>query len=314
MKVSVIVPVYNVEKYIEKCLISIKNQTLKDFECLIINDGTKDKSVEIAKKVIADDNRFKIINKENGGLSDTKNVGINKANGEYLCFIDSDDYIDETLLEKTYNMAKKYDSDITCFDLYYVWDDRIEISKASYKEILKYQEDKNLLFINNSSNNKLYKTSFMKDKMFIKGMWYEDLAVTPIWMAKANNVSYVNEPLYYYIQREGSISHSADPRVFDIYKAIDNVQSNLKLSSKEIKKLYYNNCLIMTTLRIKDYEDKKIRLEYYKKNIELLSVRFSSWYRNVLFEDYNFKQKIIFTLLKLHLYNLVDNIYNKKTK
>ena len=117
MKVSVIVPVYNVEKYIEKCLLSIQNQTFTDFECLVINDGTKDKSIEVAKKVVGNDPRFRFFDKENGGLSDARNFGIEKASGEYLCFIDSDDYIHEELLELTYMMGKEYDSDIVCFDM-----------------------------------------------------------------------------------------------------------------------------------------------------------------------------------------------------
>ena len=82
MKVSVIVPVYNVERYIEKCLLSIKNQTLSDFECLIINDGTKDASIDVAKIVVGNDSRFKFFDKENGGLSDARNFGVEKANGE----------------------------------------------------------------------------------------------------------------------------------------------------------------------------------------------------------------------------------------
>ena len=96
--VSVIVPVYNVEKYISKCLELVKEQTLTDFECLIIDDGTKDNSIEKAIKVIGDDERFKIYHKVNGGLSDARNYGIDKATGEYLFFLDSDDYIDDTLL------------------------------------------------------------------------------------------------------------------------------------------------------------------------------------------------------------------------
>lgn len=240
MKVSVIVPVYNVEKYIGKCLASIKNQTLSDFECLIINDGTKDGSVDVAKKLVKDDARFKFFDKENGGLSDARNYGIDRASGEYLCFIDSDDYIDKELLELTYNMGKEYDSDIVCFDMYYVWEDgKLEYSWGSnYKGISNYKDNKEIIFSNNSANNKLYKTSFMQDKRFIKGMWYEDLAVIPTWIAMANNMAHVYKPLYYYVQRAGSITHNADKRLFDIYKAIDMVKNSLQLGVYEVRKLF----------------------------------------------------------------------------
>ena len=149
-KFSVIVPVYNVEKYISKCLKSVKAQTLTDFECLIIDDGTKDNSIEKAIEVIGDDERFKIYHKVNGGLSDARNYGIDKATGEYLFFLDSDDYIDDTLLEDTYNMAKKYDSDIVCFDMMYVYDNGEEkMSCGADFECKSYKDDKSVIFINN---------------------------------------------------------------------------------------------------------------------------------------------------------------------
>ena len=314
MKVSVIVPVYNVERYIEKCLLSIKNQTLSDFECLIINDGTKDASIAVAKIVVGSDSRFKFFDKENGGLSDARNFGIEKANGEYLCFIDSDDYIAPDLLELTYNMGKENDSDIVCFDMYYVNEDgSLEYSWGSnYKGISNYKDNKEIIFSNNSANNKIYKASFMKDKRFFKGMWYEDLAVIPTWIAAANNMAHVYKPLYYYVQRQGSITHKADIRIFDIYKAISMVKNKLQLGAYEVRGLFFENCLVMTTLRIKEISDKKTRIEYYKKNVELLEEQYPNWYSDVKSDkDYNFKQKIIFFLLHYKLFSLVERAYNK---
>ena len=314
MKVSVIVPVYNVEEYIEKCLLSIKNQTLEDFECLIINDGTKDNSIGVAKSVVLNDKRFKFFDKENGGLSDARNYGIDKANGEYLCFIDSDDYIDEKLLELTYNMGKKYDSDIVCFDMYYVNEDgSLEYSWGSnYNGTSNYKDNREIIFSNNSANNKIYKASFMKDKRFFKGMWYEDMAVIPTWIALANNMAHVSKPLYYYVQRAGSITHKADIRIFDIYKAIYMVKDKLQLGAYEVRGLFFENCLVMTTLRIRDISDRSTRIEYYKKNIELLEEQYPNWYSDVKEDkEFNVKQRIIFFLLHLRLFNLVERAYNK---
>ena len=314
MKVSVIVPVYNVEQYIEKCLLSIKDQTLTDFECLIINDGTKDNSVEVAKRVVGDDSRFKFFDKENGGLSDARNFGIEKASGEYLCFIDSDDYIAPDLLELTYKMGKENDSDIVCFDMYYVNEDgSLEYSWGSnYKGISNYKDNKEIIFSNNSANNKIYKASFMKDKRFFKGMWYEDMAVIPTWIAAANNMAHVYKPLYYYVQRQGSITHKADIRIFDIYKAISMVKNKLQLGAYEVRGLFFENCLVMTTLRIKEIGDKKTRIEYYKKNVELLEEQYPNWYSDVKKDvDYNFKQKVIFFLLHMKMIGLVERAYNK---
>ena len=313
-KVSVIVPVYNVEKYIEKCLESIKRQSFDDFECLIINDGTKDNSIEVAKRLVGNDDRFVFYDKENGGLSDARNYGIEKANGEYLSFIDSDDYIDEDLLKLAYDKATKHNSDIVCFDMIYEWENRnLEVSKgANFEEVTDYKENRNVVFINNSANNKLYKKEFLKDRRFIKGMWYEDLAVIPTWLAEANNVSYVDKPLYYYVQREGSITHHPDERLFDVYKALSMVKKELNLTSKDIKDLYFDNCLVMTTLRIKDFDDKATRLSYYKKNIELLNKEYPNWFNDVKKEKrYSLKQKIVFTLFHNEKIKLVDKIYNR---
>ena len=307
MRFSIIIPVYNVEMYISKCIESVKEQTLTDFECLIIDDGTKDKSIEKAIEAIGNDERFKIYHKTNGGLSDARNYGIDKATGEYLFFLDSDDYIGNTLLEDTYNMAKKCDSDIVCFDMMYVYDnDEEKISSGADFECKSYKDDKSVIFINNSSNNKIYRRSFMSDKRFIKGMWYEDLAVIPVWLSKANNVSHVGKPLYYYLQREGSISHSADPRIFDIYKALNIIKEELHT---DLTDLYLDNCLIMTTLRIRDIEDKDMRIDFYYKHVDYLDNDCPKWYDAIKNQDYNIKQKIVFFLLKHRMIKLLDRLY-----
>ncbi len=307
MRFSIIIPVYNVEKYISKCIESVKGQTLTDFECLIIDDGTKDKSIEKAIEAIGNDERFKIYHKVNGGLSDARNYGIDKATGEYLFFLDSDDYIGNTLLEDTYNMAKKHDSDIVCFDMMYVYDNGEEkISFGADFECKSYKDDKSVIFINNSSNNKIYRRNFMNDKRFIKGMWYEDLAVIPVWLSKANNVSHVCKPLYYYLQREGSISHSADPRIFDIYKALNIIKEELHT---DLTDLYLDNCLIMTTLRIRDIEDKDMRIDFYYKHVDYLDNDCPKWYDAIKNKDYNIKQKIVFFLLKHRMIKLLDRLY-----
>ena len=110
-KVSVIVPVYNVEKYIEKCLESLVNQTLKDIEIIIVNDGSKDKSEKIINKFLSKYKNIVYVEKQNGGLSDARNYGMKYAKGEYIAFLDSDDYVDTTIYEKMYNKAKEENAD-----------------------------------------------------------------------------------------------------------------------------------------------------------------------------------------------------------
>lgn len=313
MKFSVIVPVYNVEKYIEKCLSSIKTQSLNDFECLIIDDGSKDNSINIASDFIKDDDRFIIYHKENGGLSDARNYGIDKAKGEYICFVDSDDYIDEKLLEETYALAKKYDSDITTFDLYYEYENgNKDLAPGGYKEVSSYKEDKNILFINHSANNKIFKRDFLQDKRFIFGISYEDLASIPIWLAEANNVSYLAKPLYFYMQRGNSISHSYDERIFDIYKAIDNIKNNLNIKSEDINEIYLKQGLMALMLKIRNISDDKKRKEFYLMNANYLDKSYPDWYKNISKENISFKWKIVAYLLKHKNIFLLDKIYTKK--
>ena len=112
MKISVIVPVYNVEKYLTKCVDSIMNQTYKDLEIILVDDGSTDNSGKICDEYVKKDKRFKVIHKKNGGLSDARNVGIKNSTGEYLSFIDSDDYIDNDMIECLYNACIKNNADI----------------------------------------------------------------------------------------------------------------------------------------------------------------------------------------------------------
>ena len=189
----------------------------------------------------------------------------------------------------------------------YVYDNGDEkISYGADFECKSYKDDNSVIFINNSSNNKIYRRTFMNDKRFIKGMWYEDLAVIPVWLSKANNVSHVSKPLYYYLQREGSISHSADPRIFDIYKALNIIKEQLHT---DLTDLYLDNCLIMTTLRIRDIEDKNMRIDFYNKHINYLDNDCPKWYDAMKEKNYNIKQKIVFFLLKHRMIKLLDRLY-----
>ena len=315
MKVSVIVPVYNVQNYIEKCLLSIKNQSLKDFECLIIDDGSLDDSINIAHSLIDDDIRFSIYTKENGGLSDARNYGLDLAIGEYVCFVDSDDYIDTYMLERTYNVAKEEDSDVVCFDLFYEYENGKKVlAKGGYIRNTNYQEDKNTIFINHSANNKLFNRLFLSDYRFVYGLSYEDLASIPIWLGKANKVTYIPEGYYYYMQRDDSISHSYDTRIFDIYKALDNVKENLNLKSEDINELYIKQCLIELMLKIRSIKDPKQRKKYYSINSKLLNDNYPNWFNNkeLIKGGLSFKWRIIALLLRYNQSSLLDMLYKKK--
>lgn len=315
MKFSIIVPVYNVEKYIDKCISSIRNQSYPIFECIVVDDGSKDSSISIAKELIKDDERFIILSKQNGGLSDARNFGLNKASGDYVWFVDSDDFIEKNALELLKQHLDQQQSDIVCFDMIYLYpDNHTSISKGANFKITNFNENKHLINIDNSANSKIFKTSFLKGKKFPKGMWYEDLAVVTTWLIEATSVSYLEKALYYYLQREGSITQSADERVFDIYKAISMIKAKVHAKNIDIddliKQRYIDDCLIMTTLRIKNYSNRQKRLEYYALNLKKLEDNYPNWYMDAKNNSkYTFKQKMIFFLLKYKMFYLVDILY-----
>ena len=314
--VSIIVPIYNVETFLENCLVSIQNQTYKNIEVLMVNDGSKDDSFSIMEKFMKQDKRFIAMKKENGGLSDARNFGIAHAKGEYLLFIDGDDVIEKNMLEGMLDKASDEGCEIVVCDMLYQYPEGSS-KFASGGDFIKtsFEENHDLLLINNSACNKLYHRSLFDDVSFIKNLWYEDLATVPVLLAKANAVCKVNEAYYIYIQREGSIIHSASKKIFDIYTSITYVKeyfSHYHLDVAIINKLFIIHALDLTTLRIKDFDDKGIRVEYLSENMALLNQHYPDWYHNELVKGATWKKKVIYMLLRLNCYRLVLFLYRRK--
>ncbi len=178
--VSIIVPVYNVEKYLERCLDSLINQTLKDIEIICVNDGSKDNSANILEKYTKKDNRIIVLNQENAGLSVARNTGMKVVKGEYIGFVDSDDWVDLDFFEKLYIAAKKYECDIAVADFIREHPKKKKIRlNLKKEEIFEKPEDKYLIcktYREGCVWNKIYRTDFLKkiNLTFVEGMYYED--------------------------------------------------------------------------------------------------------------------------------------------
>lgn len=190
-KISVIVPVYNVEEYIEECLESIINQTLEDIEIIIVNDGTEDNSMKKIEKFLSDE-RIIVINKKNGGLSSARNLGIKLAEGEYISFVDSDDFIERTMLEDLYCASNNHDIIFSDFIFY---DEKSKKEIKNEREIL-FSENKGSCFYLYGSTvvwNKIYKREFLlKNNLFFKeGIIYEDELFTFKSSFLAEKIKYV---------------------------------------------------------------------------------------------------------------------------
>ena len=252
-KVSVIIPVYNTELYLNKCLDSVINQTLKEIEIICINDGSKDSSLDILKSYAKKDDRIIIIDKKNGGQGIARNIAIKKATGEYLGFVDSDDWIAPDMFEKMYASAKKYATDVTIceFKLYNPKTEEMKEPKwAKIQYESHYDEHPfhwsidilNTLNINTGPWNKIYRTEFVKknNAEFATKIIFEDVLFVFNCIFKGERMSYLREPFYicrYY--REGSTSSNTGRKQFDIFevfrlleKAIENISAFESMKTK----------------------------------------------------------------------------------
>lgn len=232
--ISIIVPVYNVEKYLEECIDSILNQTYKNLEIILVDDGSTDKSGIICEDYAKIDSRIKVIHKKNGGLSDARNVGIDKALGEFIIFVDSDDYIDKDMCQILINYVCEYNVDIVSCNFKKVFDNNIEEDNITYfKEKIKILTKEEVLkeyFLTLAPEifatwNKLYKKSlfFTDEKIrFPVNRLHEDIATTYRLYAESKKVILLNELLYNYRQRNNSIMKKIS------HKNIEDLIKNMK--------------------------------------------------------------------------------------
>jgi len=296
-KVSVIVPVYNTENYIEKCLNSLVNQTLEDLEIIVVNDGSTDNSENVLDKFIENyPDKIKYYKKENGGLSDARNFGLNYAKGEYIGFVDSDDFIDLFMYEKMYNLARKAEADIVECDFKWIYSDKTKIDTGiDYKN----KED----FFTNSRVmvcNKIIKKEVINNITFPKGLRYEDVEFFYKLLPSVNKISVLKEPLYYYIQRESSISNLQNKRTAEIFTILNNIlefykEKNIYEKYKiELEYMYIRFLLGSSFLRMVKIKDKKTRKELLQKTIDLLYEKFPNWKSNKILKTTKSKKNLYY--------------------
>ena len=212
ISVSVIVPIYNVELFLADCLDSIVNQTLQNIEIIAINDGSTDRSAEILEQYAQKDKRIKVITQENKGLSAARNVGINEAQGEFISFVDSDDWIDPAFLEKLYQAATAQEADIACCGIYWYGPEGkvtwiYEYPEASIALTLKEKLDKFRIPVWNKIYNR---QKLIKNNLFFReGVRFEDVYWSPIVMEKLGKAVWATGVYYHYRYNLASITKSS---------------------------------------------------------------------------------------------------------
>lgn len=216
--ISVIVPVYKVEEYLERCVSSIRNQTYTNLEIILVDDGSPDRSGEMCDAFAQQDSRIRVIHKENGGLSSARNAGMRVAKGEYIGFIDSDDWIDERMYETLYTLILKYEAQIAVCGLQCdhtngnvswfnpKYPDSKETEVFTTQDALReltYAEK-----ITNSACDKLFFREILEGLPLKEGIIFEDTQIMHRWMERADRIVYTPQPYYHYIMTDGSITRS----------------------------------------------------------------------------------------------------------
>ena len=303
-KVSVIVPIYNVEKYLEKCINSLLSQTLEDIQIILVNDGSKDNSGNIAKECEKNNkNRIIYVEKENGGLSDARNYGLKYATGDFIAFLDSDDYIEKNAYEEMYNKAIEENADYVECDFIWEFPNKIRVDKQ-----YPYKNKKEMLsFVRVVAWNKLIKRQLITDNNleFPKGLRYEDVEFTYKLIPFVNRFAYVDKPFIHYVQREDSIANVQNERTAEIFTVLDNViefykKNNIYEKYRDELEYNYARYLLCSSLkRMCKIKDKTIREKLLTESWKRLNSNFPNWKENVILKTVNIgKNKYMRTVNK----------------
>ncbi|MBQ9936950.1 MAG: glycosyltransferase [Oscillospiraceae bacterium] len=272
--ISVIISVYNVEKYLRRCIDSVINQTYKDLEIILVDDGSIDDCGKICDEYKVKDDRVKVIHKENGGVSSARNAGLDIATGSYIAFVDSDDYVAPEMYAKLYSEAvqNKYDV-VECNIVFDYASGKQHKYCLKEREFYSYQEMIRAIFeryMLASASNKIYKREVIADVRFKKDITIaEDLLFNSISLKKAKSVKVLEEGLYYYYQREDSVSHlvvsDGNFKEFDVLDIIRNESTSWK-TIRALDFWYIDRCIetLQNILKTGTYEEK---LEETRKRI-----------------------------------------------
>ena len=273
--ISVVIPAYNVEKYLDKCMNSVLNQSFTDFEVLLIDDGAKDSTVQLCDKYAEKDTRVKTYHKKNGGLSDARNAGINVARGKYVTFIDGDDYVKDNYLELLYNTLLKHCADISAVRIQKFYSDEmrnnikenlssISLSGLQALEYMFYQK-----MIDTSSCALLLPLEIAKNNPFPVGKFHEDEFTTYKYYATVKSVAISMQSAYFYRQRRDSIMHMLGQANIDELDAADNLVEECKIKWPKLvpaanSKKFSDYCQVL--MNIKNIKEEKIKEEKNKKS------------------------------------------------
>lgn len=298
LKVSIIIPIYNAEKYIERCIESCLAQTFENIEIIAINDGSSDNTKNILSKY-NENPKVCIYNNKNHGISYTRNFGITKSTGDFIMFVDSDDYLESQMIELLYNKAIKNDLDVVVCDYFEIVAKKRKKIKIVQFDNCSLLDNLNLVFeINASPWNKLFKSELIKkcNLRFPCNLKYEDLGYIPILLLNSKRIGKVNQCLYNYIIRSNSETTTVDNKVFDIFVILNILYDNYKKygihNSSEVEYLFIKK-LSIYNLQQKYNKDNKNAIAFINKSFQYLYNKYPNWQKNKYLKQENFCKRII---------------------
>lgn len=303
--ISIIVPVYKVEKYLCECVNSILAQTFKDIEVILVDDGSPDSSPAICDEFASKDTRVRVIHKQNGGLSDARNVGINEASGDYIAFIDSDDIIEKEMMESLLMVAQNEKADIVgCESETFTSDGTTKpiYHSSSEKQVFSSTDYLESLFFNRtdcSVCNKLFHRNAINNSRFVKGRNNEDIIFLSELLHKCSRIVQINKCFYHYRVTEGSITHVFNERSLDQYRNLPLIENNVgKYYTGLSNAWFFYKCNIIKTTATSIVRNKKRRTEPYRSTYNEAKDSLRKDYIKILrSKDINLRMKFAVSLV-----------------
>ena len=289
--ISVIIPVYNGEKYIRKCLDSVINQTKKEIEIVVVNDGSADNTESIIKEY--KDKRIKYFKNTNHGIGYSRNFGVSKSSGKYIMFLDSDDYIDKDECKLLYEKCLEDDLDISICDFYKVYNNNlIEVNLGDFKSSsLKDNPDIITEFLN--PWGKLYNKKILTDNKikFVENLKYEDAPFVIETFCNAKKIGKVNKALHYYVIHGNSETTVRDEKCFDILKIVDKIRKYTKDKEYLKDKIDKLTVRILTnyTIQQRMQKNKKIGMKFIDEAFSYLKKEVPDYKNNKYYENRGMK-------------------------
>lgn len=309
MDVSIIIPAYNVEKYIEQCLETVINQKTKySYEIICINDGSTDKTINILEKY---QNKIKIINTKNSGPGTARNIGLENAKGQYIMFVDADDYVRDDFIEKMINAIIENDADISiCNFCRFSNDSKIEkVNKGRNKIYLK-NEMEQVLLMEFHSCNKAFKRELIEKNKYPENILFEDVVSISQCIIDANKIVKIEDYLYYYRRTKDSITNNLTDTNYDIIQALNLITDKFVENGyeEEIEFLNINNLLV--DLAIKVLKAKK-GINEYLKIVNEVNKNYPRWYKNKHIKGTKITKRMYLFCVKNKLYKLIEICFNR---